>query len=72
MTFLCSRNDHRRIERENPGGLSGPVLKAFTKVCSLYPLCECIIIILNLTDEEMDSLEGAAYVQGHIASKWHS
>ena len=61
MTFLCSRNDHRRIERENPGGLSGPVLKAFTKVSSLYPLCdECIIIILNLTDEEMDSLEGDA------------
>ena len=38
MTFLCSRNDHRTTERENPGCLGGLVLKAFTQVISLYPL----------------------------------
>lgn len=55
---LWSRKNHRRTERENPGDLSGPVSKAFTQVSSLYPLCDEGIIILNLPDEEMDSLGG--------------
>lgn len=57
--LLWSRNDHRRTERENSRALSGPVSRAFTLVSSLYLLCD-EGIILNLTDEEIDSLGGDA------------